>query len=217
VLSDSKFFLIFKQYGVTKFLTSMCKAFGKHCTTILCFLQRALYYNYTITKDLLYIWPLWCYLTHFLYLRVFVNNNSVLLTKKKFFLVFKRNFSVFSVHELAISTGVLQPFTLHWGSVNEFNSPTFTTIIKSNIMTRGMHVAHVGERRGTQRVSEGGETWKDHLEYLGVDERMILKWILKKLFGRAWTDLPPDGDNMWTIVTAFINSRCSTQREKFFE
>jgi hypothetical protein len=33
----------------------------------------------------------------------------------------------------------------------------------------------VGERRGEQMVSGGGEIGRDHLEYLGVDERMILK------------------------------------------
>jgi hypothetical protein len=55
------------------------------------------------------------------------------------------------------------------------------------------------------------------LEYLGVDERIILKWILKKLLGRAWTDLPPDRDKMWTNVTEIINRLGSIQFEKFIE
>jgi hypothetical protein len=30
---------------------------------------------------------------------------------------------------------------------------------------------------------------RDHLEHLGVDGRIMLKWIFKKWDGEAWTDL----------------------------
>jgi hypothetical protein len=30
---------------------------------------------------------------------------------------------------------------------------------------------------------------RDHLEVLGVDGRIILKWIFKKWYGEAWTGL----------------------------
>jgi hypothetical protein len=48
--------------------------------------------------------------------------------------------------------------------------------------------ADVGEEKYVQNF--GGETeGKEHLENIGVDEMMILKWILKKEVGVAWTKL----------------------------
>jgi hypothetical protein len=43
------------------------------------------------------------------------------------------------------------------------------------------HVAHVGDRKGVYRVGCG-----DHLENVGVDGRIILKWIFMK-WDKAWT------------------------------
>jgi hypothetical protein len=45
----------------------------------------------------------------------------------------------------------------------------------------------------TGRCVQGfdGETLREigHFENLGLDKRVILKWVLKKSFGRAWTEL----------------------------
>ena len=51
------------------------------------------------------------------------------------------------------------------------------------------HVTHIGGREART------ERWclnlkeKDHLEALGVDMKIILKWIFKKSVERAWTGL----------------------------
>jgi len=55
---------------------------------------------------------------------------------------------------------------------------------------RGMrllwHVSCMGKDRNVYRIWFGNLTLGDHLEYLGVDETIILKWILRKWDGRLW-------------------------------
>jgi len=50
-------------------------------------------------------------------------------------------------------------------------------------------VARMGDRRGAYRVFVGRPEGKYHLENLGTDGRIILKWILKKWDWEAWTAL----------------------------
>ena len=42
-----------------------------------------------------------------------------------------------------------------------------------------MHVAHMGKRRGACRMQRGNLRERNHMEDLGVDGRLILKWIFK--------------------------------------
>jgi hypothetical protein len=48
----------------------------------------------------------------------------------------------------------------------------------------------------------------DHLEDLGVDGRIILKWILEKLdVNMDWIDLAQDRDRWRAVVNAVMNLR----------
>jgi hypothetical protein len=47
----------------------------------------------------------------------------------------------------------------------------------------------MGERRGAYRVLVGKPEERDHLEFSGVDGRIILKWISKDSVGSARTGL----------------------------
>ena len=44
-----------------------------------------------------------------------------------------------------------------------------------------------GVRRGAFRVLVGNKRETDHLEEPGIDGSIILRWIFRKCFGRAWT------------------------------
>jgi hypothetical protein len=49
------------------------------------------------------------------------------------------------------------------------------------------HVAGNGAEEGCIRGFGGKKIYKDHLQELRVDERIILVWISKKSIGRSWT------------------------------
>jgi len=62
-------------------------------------------------------------------------------------------------------------------------SPNTIRVIKSRTMRWVVHVASMGKKRGTYRVQWKNLNERDHLEDLDVDGRIILKCILKELFG----------------------------------
>jgi hypothetical protein len=57
----------------------------------------------------------------------------------------------------------------------------------------------------------------DHFEDLGIDGRIILKCIFKKLHGGSmdWINLHEDTDRWRTVVQAAVNCRVSQNEENF--
>jgi hypothetical protein len=47
----------------------------------------------------------------------------------------------------------------------------------------------MGDRRGAYRILVGRPEGRDHLEDIGVDGKVIAKWIFKKWDGEPWTGL----------------------------
>ena len=68
------------------------------------------------------------------------------------------------------------------------------------------HVARIKERIGACRVWWGNLGERDHLENLGVDGRIILRWILKKCDGGCmdWIGLAQNRDRWRALVNAVI-------------
>jgi hypothetical protein len=82
-----------------------------------------------------------------------------------------------------------------------FSLPSVFQAIKPRRMRWEGHVARMGERRGVYRVFGVGDLReRDHLEDSGVDERIILIWIFRKLdvvvrTGSSWLRIGTGGEH----------------------
>ena len=85
----------------------------------------------------------------------------------------------------------------------------FVRVSKSRSMEWAGHEACTRRRE----VYAGFWCWnprkRDHLEDLGVDGRIILRWTFRKWLvgGMDWIDLAEDRDTCWALVNAVMNLR----------
>ena len=80
--------------------------------------------------------------------------------------------------------------------------------IVSIVMRWAGHVARIGDRRGAYRILVGRRDRNNHLVEIGIDERIILRWIFRKWDGGTdWIDLAQNRDRWWALVKAIMNIR----------
>jgi len=70
-----------------------------------------------------------------------------------------------------------------------YPSPNIICMIKFRRLRWAGDVACTGENRNAYRVWVGKPEERGHLEGLGIEERGILKWMLKEKDGKAWAGL----------------------------
>ena len=85
-----------------------------------------------------------------------------------------------------------------------YSSLNIVQVIKSRRMRSAGHVARMGVGRGMYMVLVGKHGGKDHWGDLGVDGRIILRWIFRKL-DVDWIDLAHDRNRWRALVNAVMN------------
>jgi hypothetical protein len=79
---------------------------------------------------------------------------------------------------------------LHNEKLHElYSSPTIVRVIKWRGMRWAGHVARMGRREECTGFWWGNLRERDHWEDLGVDARIILRWIFRKWDVGLWTGL----------------------------
>jgi len=83
----------------------------------------------------------------------------------------------------------------------------FIQVIKSRRMRQARNAARMEDRRGVYRVLVGRPEGKSYLKDLGVDGRIILRWIFSKWDGDMDWILTQDRNRWRAVVNAVMNLR----------
>jgi hypothetical protein len=76
--------------------------------------------------------------------------------------------------------------TGHWRKLHNkelrdlYSSPNIIRVIKSRRIRWVSHVAHTRETGNAYKILVGKPEAKNHMEDLGIDGKIILKWIFRK-------------------------------------
>jgi len=91
-----------------------------------------------------------------------------------------------------------------------YSSPNIVRVIKSIKMRWAGNVARMGRGERYTWLWWGDLRERDHLEDLGVDGRIVLRWIFRKWHGGVdWIELAQDRDRWGAAVNAVMNLRVS--------
>jgi hypothetical protein len=90
---------------------------------------------------------------------------------------------------------------------NLYALPVVTRVIKSRGMTWAGHVQRMREMKNMFKILFGNLKGIDNTEYLGIDGRVILEWILGKCSGMA--HLAQSRDQWRALVNTVMNFRAS--------
>jgi hypothetical protein len=87
--------------------------------------------------------------------------------------------------------------------------PDVSRVIKSRIMRWASHIARMGEGEVHTGFRWGNLRERGHLEYPGIDRRILLRWNFKKWNGRGkdWFEMAQDRDMCRALVNAVMNLR----------
>ena len=103
--------------------------------------------------------------------------------------------------------------------IKENEITTITTVIYNQIL-RNIRtlLVRTGERRDAYSVLLGKPEGKNHLEEPGIEGKIILRWIFRKLdWGMDWIDLALDRDRSRAVVNAVTNLSGSIISGEFLE